>query len=117
MIVGVDFGKHIGLAYAVGSMAVPYCTVNCIKEAASKIIEKKATFLIIGWPLLLNGKEGEQCLLTKQMLDELLKFCNLPYKLQDERFSSRFVGKNHVNKDEHAHSAAWILQTYLNVGK
>ena len=116
MLIGIDFGKHIGLAYSVGSIALPYYTVRTIADAAKKIEEKHATKLIVGWPLLLSGKEGEQCMRTRKMLDELLKTCQLPYLLQDERFSSKFVGKNHIGgQDEHAHSAAWILQTYLNL--
>lgn len=126
VIVGIDFGKHIGLAYSVGSLAVPYDTVLSIEDAAKKIMEKRATMLVIGWPLLLNGKEGEQCYKTKVMLEKLLEIYQLPYKLQDERMSSRFSGaggRKNVQgrnvskadeKDEHAHSAAWILQTYLN---
>lgn len=119
MLIGIDFGKNIGIAYAVGTLAVPYCTVHTVADAAKKIQEKRATKLIVGWPLMLNGKEGEQCVRTKNMLDELLKICglsyDLPYVLQDERFSSRFVGSKHVDKkDEHAHSAAWVLQTFLD---
>lgn len=119
MIVGIDFGNHIGLAYSIGSLAVPYDTVLSVEDAAKKIMAKHATMLVVGWPLMLNGQEGEQCNKTKMILENLLSICHLPYKLQDERMSSRFTAaggrKNgQGQKDEHAHSAAWILQNYLD---
>lgn len=129
MIVGIDFGSSIGLAYATPdlSIAIPYCTVRSIIELAKKIIEKEPDCLVVGWPLLLNGQQGQQCARTMQMLNALLQLIPISYHLQDERFSSKFSSqfspnfknckKNNRKEDnsiEHAHSAAWILQTYLD---
>lgn len=119
MIIGLDLGKKIGIAYAVDSMAMPYCVASSLKETALKIKEKRGSFLVVGLPLLLNGSEGSQCVQTKNMLNELLAILrgmdlNLEYYLQDERFSSKFM--KHI-ANEHAHSAAWILQIYLDVYK
>lgn len=125
MLVGIDFGKNIGIAYAVSGIAIPFCTVTSIQELAEKLKQKGASKLIIGWPIGLNGNEGQQCEVVKQMLDQLLEILPLPYDLQDERFSSRFSNatdfsrkkystKQVQEKDEHAHSAAWILQVFLD---
>lgn len=110
MIIGIDFGKRIGIAYAVGSLAMPWCVVHSIEELAVKIKEKKGTLLVVGWPKLLDGQEGSQCHKTKEMLDKLLSIIgSIEYILQDERFSSKFT---HGAQD--SHSAAWVLQIYLD---
>lgn len=113
VVCGIDFGKKIGLAFSnyEQTIALPHSTQTCIETTSVLMIEKKTRFLVIGWPLQLDGKEGEQCKKTKNMLEKLLHFVNLPYFLQDERFSSRmFKGC----KNEDALSASWILETALN---
>lgn len=114
MIIGIDFGKTTGLAFAIdgSSMALPWCITKDIKETAQKILMKKATQLIVGWPLLLSGEEGTQCAQVMEMLHGLIAITGpIAYALQDERFSSKFF--KHM-QEEHAHSAAWILQSWLD---
>lgn len=112
MIIGLDMGKNIGIAFSMDSMAVPLCVARSFEAAAQKIIEKKAKALVVGLPLLLGGQEGEQCLKTRQMVASLLMHTgNMSVYFQDERFSSKFfAGK----KEQDAHSAAWILQSFLD---
>lgn len=119
MIIGIDFGKSIGLAFCPQelSIAMPYCTVKSVMQVSEKIKEKDAKVLVVGWPLLLSGQEGEQCRTTRVMLDELLKFCPLPYHLQDERFSSKFTAGKNKTVFDHERSAIWILQTFLDSNK
>jgi|GEM_PF-4581217 len=119
VIIGLDLGKRIGMAYAVDNLAMPFYVASSLQEVAQKIKEKRGDFLVIGWPLRLDGSPGDQCQKTKQMLDNLLKILSgfglePEIFLQDERFSSKFM--NHL-QDEHAHSAAWILQIFLDKKK
>jgi len=60
--------------------------------------------------LLLDGTPGSQCLKTKEMLGLLLKKINLPYVLQDERFSSKFSSND-------SQAAAFFLSIYLKLNQ
>jgi putative Holliday junction resolvase len=113
-ILGIDFGKNIGLAIGVDKMAVPLCVVRSVSEIADIIKLRKIDFLVVGWPLLLSGKEGSQCQQVNEMLQKLLAIINIPYAFQDERFSTRFSNKFGGND---SNSAAWILQIYLDSSK
>lgn len=113
-IIGIDFGKNIGVAMAVESLAVPCFSTQSLSVVSNKIKEVKATLLVVGWPLLLSGEPGNQCLQTELMLKNLLKLTgDIPFVFQDERFSSKFIKFN----NNHANSAAWILQLFLDSNK
>ena len=111
-LIGLDLGKTIGVAILIEQTAMPTLCTRSIKEVAEYITKQKPKMLIVGWPLLLSGKEGEQCMKTKQILNEILKLTGpIEYKFQDERFSSKF---NANMQDIDALSAAWILQKFIN---
>lgn len=115
VIIGLDLGeKRIGVAFSneERTIAIPLGVFTSLSEVAEKIVEKKANFLIVGWPLLLSGIPGTQCERVKSMLSRLLFLLPpIQYKFHDERFSSNFFGKI---KDSDMHSATWILQSFLD---
>ena len=119
IVIGIDFGKNIGLAFCYKelSIAMPYCTVKSVAEAGQKIKEKNAQLLVVGLPLLLNGTQGDQCKITHSMLNELLNLTPLEYHFQDERFSSKFSSGKYKTSFDHERSAVWILQTFLDSNK
>lgn len=119
-IVGIDFGDTIGVAIAVDKFALPSFITRSMQELAQKLLARKIDFLVIGWPLLLDGTPGQQCEIVNKMLQELLKMIgSVDYHLQDERFSSRFTASSNKKRCEerHAQSAAWILQLFLDSDK
>jgi RNase H-fold protein (predicted Holliday junction resolvase) len=118
-IIGIDFGKNIGVAIAIERLAMPLLETQSLQELANIIKQKQINFLVIGWPLSLNGSEGKQCLATRQQLSKLLSITgNIRHVFQDERFSSKFtLAKNASCQRIHAQSAAWILQVFLDSAK
>jgi putative Holliday junction resolvase len=132
-MLGLDIGDaRIGVAFAPkGShIAVPLPTIhekNTVK-AVSKIIslchERSINAIVVGWPLHMDGQEGDRC-------QKVLKFCELLWTQSDfnishwdERLSSVFSHK--ITQDFHvkrtkkketidANSAIFILQGALDM--
>ena len=103
-VVGIDFGlARFGLAISDQRriIAQPLCAIRAGKtplESAQKIQDalksyKEIEEIVLGYPLLLSGKEGTmavQVKMFKYVLEEQLK---LPVILWDERLTSMQVEK------------------------
>jgi putative holliday junction resolvase len=133
-IVGIDFGKaRIGLAISDERrvIAQPLETVKTGKDNAEtfeKIAQslsryKNIGILVIGLPLLLNGKEGEMALLVRDFAKGLEKTISCQIVFWDERLTSSGVEKmlldRGVSRKKRAQlsdalSAVSILQNYLD---
>jgi putative Holliday junction resolvase len=131
-IIAIDFGlKRIGIAISDGGqkIAFPLETVaggngamlnikTALKDKLSEI-EK----ILVGLPVLLNGKEGDMAILVKTFAKSLEDAFQLPVELIDERFTSRMADQNlkeiHLNRKERTAkldtaAAAILLQAYLD---
>ncbi|MEM8629247.1 MAG: Holliday junction resolvase RuvX [Chlamydiota bacterium] len=94
----IDYGqKRIGLAITDerGKIALPLATVPTGKsfEESTRNIEsatKDYTLrnLVVGLPLLPNGKEGDMSRATRAFAEHLAHYFSLPVVLFDERFTS-----------------------------
>lgn len=133
-IVGIDFGKvRIGLAVSDERriIAQPLETIRAAKnhEQTAQLIAKALSrytnidTVVIGLPLLLNGKEGEMALLVKAFATVLEKVLPHPIVLWDERLTSAGVERMLLDMDvsrkkraelSDALSAVSILQNYLD---
>jgi putative holliday junction resolvase len=133
-IVGIDFGKvRIGLAITDPKriIAQPLETVRAGKthlQTAQLIVKALASYkdidlIVIGLPLLLNGKEGEMALLVKVFGKVLEQVIPHPIVYWDERLTSSGVERMLVDFDitrkkraqmSDALSAVSILQNYLD---
>jgi putative Holliday junction resolvase len=133
-IAGIDFGKaRLGLAISDERriIAHPLSTVAAAKnptETAQKIAHalssyKNIDLIVIGLPLLLNGKEGEMAHAVKAFAEVLKTVLPLPIVFWDERLTSAGVEKMLLNADvsrkkraelSDALSAISILQNYLD---
>ena len=80
--------------------------------------------LVVGLPLLLNGKEGDMALEAKKFADALKLEFQIPVVLWDERLTSmqadRLMRDDNRNRKERAQSvdtlsAVLILQNYLDM--
>lgn len=114
LILGLDLGKKTGIAksYLSLKVALPYKTVFSLNDLITEINTLKPLYLVVGWPLLLSGKEGLQCHRVRSMIGNLLyNTYKMDIYFQDERFSTKEVSGS---KDEDASSAALILQNYLD---
>lgn len=134
ILLGVDCGlKKIGVSISDPKwvLSMPHSIIKCksIKEGAAslkKIIDSKnISGVVFGYPLDYNGNEGKTYELVKHTIQELEKMgCEMPYFLQDERFTTKFAtrtlsahtppkSKNEGMDDSVA--ASYILQTTLDL--
>ncbi len=131
-IVAIDYGlKRIGIAVsdAGQKIAFPLTTVPGGNKAIPNIqlalkdklgeIEK----ILVGFPLLLSGREGELATLVKKFASALEAALALPVELIDERFTSKLADLHlkeiHLNRKERTAkldtaAAAILLQAYLD---
>jgi putative Holliday junction resolvase len=134
-LLGIDHGtKRIGLSLSDFSreFVFPLETISGedIKSSALKILEitkeKKASGIVIGYPLQLDGQESEQCKIIKQFADTLLENSSIPIFFQDERLSSKNaqtmlrelnLSRKQRDKRNDAVAACNILQTTLSLLK
>ena len=116
-ILGIDYGtKKVGIALnsenlAVASEVLPNDS-NLINNLLSIIAREEVAKIIVGWPVSLKGKETKTTQKVEEFITRLDQHLDLPIIKIDERLTTRIVGKNTSNKDKH--SAAQILQTYLD---
>ncbi|MDD2680734.1 MAG: Holliday junction resolvase RuvX [Patescibacteria group bacterium] len=117
---GVDWGeKRIGLALAEPEtkMALPFKTVNSLKDLLSVIIEEEIALIIIGVPIKMAGEAANNPLFLN-FLQELKAKTSVPVVEIDERLSSKaadaLIGdrRDKAGRDEIA--ASIFLQTYLD---
>ncbi|MBN2884399.1 Holliday junction resolvase RuvX [Patescibacteria group bacterium] len=116
---GVDWGeKRIGLALAdvETKMALPFKTVNSLKELLLVIVEENIALIVIGTPRKMAGEAANNPLYLS-FLKELKSKTEVEVVEIDERLSSKgadaLIGsaKDKAGRDEIA--AAIFLQTYL----
>jgi putative pre-16S rRNA nuclease len=131
-IVAIDYGlKRIGIAIsdAGQTIAFPLETVAGGKQAIQNIQAAlknrlaEVERILVGFPLLLNGKEGEMAGFVKQFAEALAKALSIPVELIDERFTSRLAEQSlkeiHLNRKERTAkldtaAATVLLQAYLD---
>lgn len=133
-IAGIDFGKaRIGLAISDErkKIAQPLETVKVAKDSkmtAKAIADVLGRYqniesIVIGLPLLMNGKEGEMAHLVRAFAKVLEEQIGLPIIFWDERLTSLGVEKMlsgfDVSRKKRAElsdalSAVSILQNYLD---
>ncbi len=133
-IVAIDFGKvRMGLAISDERriIAQPLETIRAAKDnlqtakliAASLSRYNNIDTIVIGLPLLLNGKEGEMALLVKAFAKSLEQVLTYPIVFWDERLTSAGVERMLIGMDvrrkeraslSDALSAVSILQNYLD---
>jgi putative Holliday junction resolvase len=121
-------GRRIGIAVsdALGFTARPHSTIERNRSAIPKIAqlakELEVKRVVIGLPLHLNGREGEQAADVRTFAGKLASALDLiPIEFWDERFStveaselqSRQRRKQGKKKDIDAIAAAVILESYL----
>ena len=133
-IAGIDFGKaRIGLAISDERkvIATPLETISASSHlpqnarliAHALLNYKNLEAIVIGLPLLLNGKEGEMALLVRSFAKILEELIPVPILFWDERLTSlgveRMLLDANISREKRrllsdALSAVSILQNYLD---
>ena len=131
-LLGLDWGsKRIGVALSTASIgiALPLLTLsrtswtNDVLAIKNIIQIHNISMIIIGLPILLSGKLGQQAFDTKNVVTKLQKEIEIPIKLIDERLTtvqSYKILKETKTKSSKIHkkideiSACLILQSYID---
>jgi putative holliday junction resolvase len=133
-LIAIDFGNaRIGIAISDEgkSLARPLICIPAghhLEESARRIIAALETHhpieaIVLGYPLLLNGKEGDMALQVKKLLECLKALTTIPLILWDERMTTaqveRTLKESNMNRKKRSqvidtHAAAAILQNYLD---
>ncbi|MBS0626742.1 MAG: Holliday junction resolvase RuvX [Verrucomicrobia bacterium] len=133
-ILSFDYGKvRIGAASSderkiIASPFLVFTRHKKIQNTYKEILDKTTKLtpielIIVGLPLLLNGKEGEMALEAKAFGEGLSQYLSIPCIFWDERLSSsqveRMLKEGSLSRKERAGlsdtlSATLILQNYLD---
>jgi len=130
--IGIDYGrKRIGLSFADGEVgvAVPLKPIlnlhgpDLFHAIGAVLQERKVGEIVIGYPLHMDGREGQRTQEVDEFVNALYKRFDLPIHKIDERLSTarveadfREIGKKPERKSGEVDSsaAALILQDYLD---
>ena len=129
-IIGLDVGnKHIGVAMAIGTIAVPVAVIERTEEEAD--LERIATLtrnyetelIVVGLPRSMNGSIGAQADLVLEFAKSLSNYIDIPIDMCDERLTTvtadrllKESGAKRKQRKENidAMAAAVILQAYID---
>ncbi len=131
VLLGIDYGmKKVGLSISDknNKIALAYKIIfqhnnNATKEIIEIVNTLSITGIVIGYPLEISGNEGSACQTVLKFCDKITQEKNIPIFLQDERFSTKIIGKTlratnvktkRINALEDSLAAASILQTALD---
>ena len=131
-LLGLDWGaKRIGIAISTNStgIALPLRTLsrtswtNDVSTIKNIIETHNVSMIIIGLPLLLSGKLGQQALDIKNAVTNLQTEIEIPINLFDERLTTQQSYKilketqtknSKINEKIDEVSACLILQSYID---
>ncbi|MFH1151274.1 MAG: Holliday junction resolvase RuvX [Actinomycetota bacterium] len=129
-IIGLDVGeRRIGVALSdpLGHTAQPHLTIENDDRAMRRICELASESgvgrVVVGLPLLLDGREGAQAAKAREFASRLGEHLSLPVEMIDERLTTRQAtsiisrSEGAGKKDRGASdrvAAALILQSYMD---
>jgi putative holliday junction resolvase len=129
-IIGLDVGdKHIGVAMAIGTIAVPIAVIKRTEEEAD--LERIAALtrdyetelIVIGLPRSMDGSIGAQAELVLEFTKSLSNYIDIPIDMCDERLTTvtadRLLQESGAKRKQRkanidAMAAAVILQAYID---
>lgn len=131
-IVAIDFGlKRIGIAISDSGQKIAFALAtvpggnNAVLNIKNALSDKSEDIerILVGFPLLLSGKEGDMAILVKNFAGKLEESLAIPTELIDERFTSKLADQSlkeiHLNRKERTAkldtaAAIILLQGYLD---
>jgi putative Holliday junction resolvase len=118
----LDFGSaRTGVAVSdpTGTVARPLCVVDDVlsktglSKLANLIKAEQANLVVVGMPLTLRGKRGEQAKATEAFVAQLETRLDVPVVTYDERFTTDLAQQTPSAAPEDARAAAHLLTSYL----
>jgi len=129
-LAAIDFGlKRIGIALSdpTNFLASPFTTVeggrNAVQNVANALKDHPISQILIGLPLLMNGKEGDMAHLVRIFAQKLEELTHIPILFIDERLSSaqadKILKERSFNRKQRSSkidttAATLLLQHYLD---
>ena len=120
-ILALDYGSaRIGCAISDPSetLARPLAVLEPPdpRAVAELVTAHEVERVVVGMPLRLNGREGEQAEATRRFSDELEQLLDVPVETYDERLTTRMAAASRragADAPEDALAAAHLLEGYL----
>jgi len=129
-IIGLDVGdKHIGVAMAIGTIAVPIAVIKRTEEEedmeriAALTRDYETELIVIGLPRSMDGSIGAQAELVLEFTKSLANYIDIPIDMCDERLTTvtadRLLQESGAKRKQRkanidAMAAAVILQAYID---
>ncbi len=102
-----------------GTLATPLAAVERpdtkkgLAELARLARESEAERIVVGLPLTLAGREGEQAERARTFAERLAGKVSVPVELHDERMTTRLAERTGGRGDADSRAAAHLLESYL----
>jgi putative pre-16S rRNA nuclease len=121
-VLALDYGSaRTGVAVSdpTGTLARPLgiveraATEDGLAELERLARDEEVERIVVGLPLTLRGKRGEQAAETERFVEALRRAVGVPIELYDERFTTDLAQQTAGTAPEDALAAAHLLTTYL----
>lgn len=122
-VLALDYGRaRTGVAVSdpSGTVARPLTVVERaetgpgLDRIVALVDEERPDRVVVGLPITLGGREGEQAAATRRFVDDLSGRLGIPIEVFDERFTTRLAELDEAaSAPEDARAAAHLLSTYL----
>jgi putative holliday junction resolvase len=121
-VLALDYGAArtgVAVSDATGTIARPVGVVmeagseDGLAEVGALVREHGAERIVVGMPLTLRGKRGEQAVATDAFVEVLRAAVDVPVETYDERFTTALAMRGGGASDEDARAAAHLLESYL----
>ena len=121
-VLALDYGAaRTGVAVSdpTGTLARPVGVVERASSEAglARLLElvraEEPDRIVVGLPLTLRGKHGEQARATERFVETLREAVDVPVESLDERFTTALAAQTPARAAEDARAAAHLLTTYL----
>jgi putative transcription antitermination factor YqgF len=121
-VLALDYGSaRTGVAVSdpTGSLARPVGVVERagteagLAQLAELVHSEEAERVVVGLPLTMAGKRGEQARETERFVAVLRAALDVPVETYDERFTTDLAQQAPASAPEDARAAAHLLTSYL----
>ena len=102
-----------------GTLATPLPTVERPDtrggiEAIARVVRERAVVrVVVGLPLTLAGREGDQAERARAFAERLRGRLSVPVEVHDERLTTRLAERVGGRADPDSRAAAYLLESYL----
>jgi putative Holliday junction resolvase len=120
-VLALDYGTaRCGCAISdpTGTLVTPLAAVQppAVEEIARLATDQGAECVVVGLPVSLSGKEGEQARITRAFAEDLAAQLEIPVETYDERLTTALAARSAregARADEDSLAAAHLLESYL----